>query len=110
MERLRPHLNSAYAQLTDGSKEAGAIYRSTLQDVTRTTAPAGLPAADAGQAEPAEDLRLLSIDELTDRYVKAFAASRRKELERGISLVGPHRDELELILGAGTGQGLCLPR
>ena len=31
VERLRPHLRSAYAQLTDGSKEAGAVYRSTLQ-------------------------------------------------------------------------------
>ncbi len=31
VERLRPHLNNAYAQLTDGSKEAGAVYRSTLQ-------------------------------------------------------------------------------
>ena len=33
VERLRPHLNKAYAQLTDGSKEADAIYRSTLQDL-----------------------------------------------------------------------------
>ncbi len=34
VERLRPpHLNSAYAQLTDGSKDAGAVYRSTIQGV-----------------------------------------------------------------------------
>ena len=108
VERLRPHLNSAYAQLTDGSKEAGAIYRSTLQgaleDDGAVTAAAAGPAS--GQAVgPAEDLRQLSVDELTERYVQAFAVSRRKELERGISLVGPHRDELELILGTAPAKG-----
>ena len=43
--------------------------------------------------------------QLTERYVQAFAASRRKELERGISLVGPHRDELELVLGTAPAKG-----
>ncbi|MGO4191071.1 DNA replication/repair protein RecF [Arthrobacter sp. YAF17] len=104
VERLRPHLNSAYAQLTDGSKEAGAIYRSTLQGALEDDG--GMPAADSAPGDgPAEDLRQLSVDELTERYVKAFAVSRRKELERGISLVGPHRDELELILGAAPAKG-----
>ena len=32
VDRLQPHLKNAYAQLTDGSKEAAAVYRSTLQD------------------------------------------------------------------------------
>lgn len=108
VERLRPHLNSAYAQLTDGSKEAGAIYRSTLQgafeDDGAAPAPAADPASKQGEA-PAEDLGQLSVDELTERYVQAFALSRRKELERGISLVGPHRDELELILGTAPAKG-----
>ena len=45
------------------------------------------------------------MDELTERYVQAFASSRRKELERGISLVGPHRDELELTLGTAPAKG-----
>lgn len=108
LERLRPHLKNAYAQLTDGSKEAGAIYRSTLQDVMDDDGAAPQPAfaADAGTAPaPAEDLRLLSVDELTERYIQVFVASRRKELERGISLVGPHRDELELVLGTAPAKG-----
>ncbi|WP_427135014.1 DNA replication/repair protein RecF [Pseudarthrobacter sp. S9] len=112
VERLRPHLKNAYAQLTDGSKEAGAVYRSTLQDVMDDDGATPQPAfaADGGTtagetAASSEDLRLLSIDELTARYVQAFAASRRKELERGISLVGPHRDELELVLGMAPAKG-----
>ena len=66
---------------------------------------AGSPLQPRRRAGPAEDLRLLSVDELTERYVQAFASSRRKELERGISLVGPHRDELELVLGEAPAKG-----
>jgi DNA replication and repair protein RecF len=104
VERLRPHLKSAYAQLTDGSKEAGAIYRSTLQGTVDDDG-AGPAAAGGTAGVAAEDLRQLSVAELTDRYVQAFAASRRRELERGISLVGPHRDELELVLGQAPAKG-----
>jgi DNA replication and repair protein RecF len=113
VERLRPHLAKAYAQLTDGSKEAGAVYRSTLQNLMDDDGSAafgangGSPGAGAAVSGPAgtEDLSHLTVVELTERYVQAFAGSRRKELERGISLVGPHRDELELILGEAPAKG-----
>jgi len=112
VDRLQPHLKNAYAQLTDGSKEATAVYRSTLQDSLdddgATSRPADSRPADgtaADEAAPAEDLRLLSVEQLTERYIQAFAAARRKELERGISLVGPHRDELELVLGSVSAKG-----
>ncbi len=108
LERLRPHLLDAYAQLTDGSKAAGASYRSTLQgnldDEDAVPGPGTPPAAAAGSGA-SEDLHVLSIEELTDRYIQAFSASRRRELERGISLVGPHRDELELLLGPAPAKG-----
>ncbi|WP_018775668.1 DNA replication/repair protein RecF [Arthrobacter sp. 131MFCol6.1] len=118
VDRLQPHLKNAYAQLTDGSKEATAVYRSTLQDSLDDDGATSRPAesgpadgagavtgSDAGAAAPVEDLRLLSVEQLTDRYIQAFAAARRKELERGISLVGPHRDELELVLGSAPAKG-----
>ena len=122
VDRLQPHLTSAYAQLTDGSKEAAAVYRSTLQNILDDdgAAPSSVPGSAAraavgaatetgagadAAAAPAEDLRLLSVEQLTDRYIQAFAASRRKELERGISLVGPHRDDLELVLGSAPAKG-----
>ena len=105
VERIRPHLKAAYAKLTDGSKEADAIYRSTLQDMMDDDAAGVGYAAGPAAVERGEDLRELSVDDLTDRYVQAFAASRRKELERGISLVGPHRDDVELILGEAPAKG-----
>ncbi|HET8878244.1 MAG TPA: DNA replication/repair protein RecF, partial [Arthrobacter sp.] len=106
VQRVLPHLKNAYEQLTDGSKAAGAVYRSTLQGMPEDdgevfTGSQGAPVT----GDTVEDLRLLSVEELTERYIRAFAASRRKELERGISLVGPHRDELELILGQAPAKG-----
>jgi len=100
VERLQPHLQEAYGQLTDGSKAAGAVYRSTLQGASYDD---GEPSGSADDVP--EDLRPLSVEELTERYVQSFAASRRRELERGISLVGPHRDELEFILGQAPAKG-----
>lgn len=101
VELLLPHLKSAYAQLTDGSKEAGAVYRSTLDGIVDDDGDG----AAAAPAEQVEDLRRLSVEELTERYIRAFAASRRRELERGISLVGPHRDDLDLTLGQAPAKG-----
>ncbi|MET3708553.1 DNA replication and repair protein RecF [Arthrobacter sp. UYEF6] len=108
VDLLRPHLAKAYAQLTDGSKEANAIYRSTLQNLMDDDGGAAPGAGGSLMVEgcvAAEDLRDLTVEDLTGRYVQAFAASRRKELERGISLVGPHRDELELVLGEAPAKG-----
>ena len=94
------------SSLTDPRKP-GPSTAPRCRTCWRTTAAHhGLRWSPARRRPPAaEDLRLLSVDELTERYVQAFAASRRKELERGISLVGPHRDELELILGAAPAKG-----
>ncbi|MEO5319245.1 DNA replication/repair protein RecF [Arthrobacter sp. CC3] len=105
VERIRPHLREAYAQLTDGSKEADAIYRSTLQDMMDDDGAGPGFDAEPAAVERVEDLRELSVEDLTERYVQAFAASRRKELERGVSLVGPHRDDVELILGEAPAKG-----
>ncbi|ALE07518.1 recombinase RecF [Arthrobacter sp. ERGS1:01] len=98
LNRLRPHMSEAYAQLTDGSKLLRAVYRSSLD---AELDDAGLP----GTAVEPEDLSLSSLDELREKYVAALAASRTRELERGMSLVGPHRDELELLLGAAPARG-----
>ncbi|WP_411374851.1 DNA replication/repair protein RecF [Arthrobacter sp. MPF02] len=107
VERLRPHLARAYAGLTDASKPADATYRSTLQnqmDDDGVPLPGASPAGVPGPAGM-EDLRLLSVEQLAERYVQAFAAARKKELERGISLVGPHRDDVELVLGQAPAKG-----
>ena len=98
VERLQPHLSLAYAQLTDGSKEASAAYRATVAGLFDDEDPdaAGTRAGELHGADPAE---------LTDRFLEALVQHRKKELDRGISLVGPHRDELSLMLGPAPAKG-----
>lgn len=95
--RLLPHMQKAYRELTDGSKVATAAYRSSL------VGP--VPEDDDQSASSAEDLSTLSVEKLTERFLAAIAEQRRRETERGISLVGPHRDEVELMLGRALVKG-----
>jgi DNA replication and repair protein RecF len=52
-----------------------------------------------------EDLAGADPAELTQRFLGSLEQHRKKELDRGISLVGPHRDELDLILGSAPAKG-----
>ncbi|WP_026551030.1 DNA replication/repair protein RecF [Arthrobacter sp. Br18] len=95
LERVHPHLQRAYGELTDGSKEADAVYRSNIS-VLRDEEDGAPASADAVDGVP---LTGESAADLTSRFMEALLFHRKKELERGISLVGPHRDELDLMLG-----------
>jgi DNA replication and repair protein RecF len=79
-EALRPHVVAAYEAVSGGMKEAPAAmsYRSTVS-------------TESGNLE--EELR------------KASTAVRSNELDRGVCLVGPHRDELELSIGGLPARG-----
>jgi DNA replication and repair protein RecF len=39
-----------------------------------------------------------TIDELTDQYASFIESRRREEIDRGMTLVGPHRDDLDIVL------------
>ncbi|MFB0833481.1 DNA replication/repair protein RecF [Arthrobacter halodurans] len=99
---LAPHLQDAYAGLTDGSKAATAVYRSTiLEDLDDD----GASAPTAGAVAEQEWLAAAAPAELEDRFLATLAAHRKRELERGLTLVGPHRDELLLSLGSAPAKG-----
>lgn len=116
VERLRPHVATAYSQLTDGSKAAHLAYRSSIEGfvpdddaVSADRSPDRSPGSDPSPSSvPAgAGLETLSIGEIGERYLAALAAARPSELERGLSLVGPHRDELELLLGQAPAKGFA---
>ncbi|GAB3562639.1 DNA replication/repair protein RecF [Spelaeicoccus albus] len=77
----------------DDPRPAGLRYR-------RSTGTAGDGVSDgsAPTVSPSEDA-------LFDELMSAFAANRRQETERGITLFGPHRDDLELLLGPAPAKG-----
>ena len=84
---LRPLVARSYGAVAGaGAVEAGLSYRQSL----RIPGPGGA----AEPAEPAADAARLA-----DGLREALAAVRGEELERGVCLVGPHRDDLELRIG-----------
>ena len=88
---LRPLVTRSYAAVAG---DAGAIaigYRQAFIN-QRPGAKGGL--SPAGQPEPAPDRAALA-----DWMRAALASVRSQELERGVCLVGPHRDDLELRIG-----------
>ena len=48
-----------------------------------------------------------SIESLQDALLAGLAVRRDAEVERGVSLVGPHRDDLELVLGDHPAKGFA---
>jgi DNA replication and repair protein RecF len=48
--------------------------------------------------ETADD-QLASAEAQAEAYRRAYAQQRTQELRRGVTLVGPHRDDLQLLLG-----------
>ena len=77
VDDLSPHVGKAYAEVSAGQGDTGLAYRSSLGE--------GMPAT--GDREVLEAALLSEL-----------ARVRPQEVERGVSLVGPHRDELVLSL------------
>lgn len=92
---LRPHLDATYRQVADADRSAGATYRSSL-DAASGTEP--VAAAIAAGEVP-------EIDDLRTAYLDGLAGMREHEIERGVTALGPHRDELRLTLGEMPAKG-----
>jgi DNA replication and repair protein RecF len=85
LERLRPALSATY----------GALAGHTAPVATRYEA-AWLP---AGEGDP--DAGPDAAQALSAGLAAALSASRGEDVRRGVSTVGPHRDELAFAIGAG---------
>jgi DNA replication and repair protein RecF len=87
---LGPYLAKAYDEVSAGQSDARVSYKSSL----REAAAASLAAGDVPE-----------IDALRAELLATFEEVRDKEVERGISLSGPHRDDLVLSLGELPAKG-----
>jgi DNA replication and repair protein RecF len=87
VEELRPYLGKAYETVARGASrdDAEMDYRPSFD----------LPRELVEQAAQSP----VRTDPLVDALLEAVAERRNDELDRGVSLVGPHRDELALTLG-----------
>ena len=83
VNQLSPEVEKAYQVLAPSSRPAAIVYRASID-------------------YDAED-----IDHLATALLAALARRRDAELERGMCLVGPHRDDLELRLGEQPAKGFA---
>ncbi|MEU0392505.1 DNA replication/repair protein RecF [Streptomyces sp. NPDC006208] len=84
---LQPLADKAYEALAPGGGPVALEYRSS----------------SAGQAP--EQMADGTREELFQQLMAALAEVRKQEIERGVTLVGPHRDELVLKLGQLPAKG-----
>lgn len=93
---LEPHVARAYEQVSAGQGEARMTYRSALEasqprlDDVGSPTPEGLDELSPGRP---------GVDLLEAQLMEAMGRLRSKEIERGVCLVGPHRDDVFLELG-----------
>jgi len=100
VERLRPHLFEAYQSIAIANNEPRILVKSSLLG---TAIPSGW--GDDDDSEDLEYIQTADRAEIEALYSAKLATVRAKELERGITLVGPHRDDLVLMLGTLPAKG-----
>lgn len=88
VNQLAPEVEKAYQLLAPASRPAGIAYRPSV-DLAEHDAAAG------------------DIDYLEAALLDGLARRRTAELDRGVCLVGPHRDDLELRLGDQPAKGFA---
>lgn len=87
---LRPYIAQTYDEVSAGQGHAGLTYQSSLHVKLSEQLAAG---------------EVPEVDELAAGMHDSFAEVRRQEVERGVTLVGPHRDEVVLHLGELPAKG-----
>lgn len=87
---LAPEVEKAYQLLAPQSRPAAIRYRSSVD-------------LDFGDAEDRSD----TVEYIEAVLLDGLARRRDAELERGVCLVGPHRDDLELRLGEQIAKGFA---
>jgi DNA replication and repair protein RecF len=85
VNELAPEVQKSYQLLAPGSRQAAISYRASVDLEPDST-----------------DVELLRVALLAQ-----LAQRRDAELERGVCLVGPHRDDLELRLGEQPAKGFA---
>ncbi|MER8071751.1 DNA replication/repair protein RecF [Streptomyces sp. NPDC094034] len=118
---LQPLADKAYEQLAPGGGPVALEYRSSAgdpgdSDGSRGSGGSGVSGAPDASGAAASGTGtgggdglvasgVASRDELYAHLLAALAGVRKQEIERGVTLVGPHRDDLVLRLGRLPAKG-----
>lgn len=105
---LAPHVTAAYADVAPESVPVGARYRSKVEAVDALAGPEA--AAGSGPGAGTDDVtggadHAALAGQVEQELLAEIGRRRDQEIDRGVCLVGPHRDDLELTLGDGPAKG-----
>lgn len=95
-DKLSPGLISNYQAIAKSNNEPRMFIKSSILSSA---------IAEAEDAETNDYLETGDREQIAKLFAEKLASVRPKELERGITLVGPHRDDLVLILGSLPAKG-----
>ncbi|MEE3851898.1 DNA replication/repair protein RecF [Gordonia sp. LSe1-13] len=84
---LRPHVTESYASIAPHSRPATMRYRAA--------------------AGPEIAVESVDASDITEILLGRLAELRSKEIDRGVSLVGPHRDDIDIVLGDEIAKGFA---
>lgn len=94
--RLSPHVDAAYKSIASSNNHPSIEVKSSiLGDAVR-----GFFDDEAEAADALESVDGLSRAELEEKFHVKLSQIRPKELERGLTLIGPQRDDLLFKLGS----------
>jgi DNA replication and repair protein RecF len=96
IEKLEPGLKSNYAKIADGVNQPTMHIKSSIL---------GNNTLDSDDQSDGQTLETTDREEITSLFASKLEQVRTKEFERGITLVGPHRDDLVLMLGQLPAKG-----
>ena len=102
IDRLRPHLFAAYQSIAIANNEPRILVKSSLMG---DAVPSGWSSNADDEDDGLEYIETGDRVAIEEMYRTKLAAVRPKEMERGITLVGPHRDDLVLMLGSLPAKG-----
>jgi len=98
VDELRPEVDAAYASI------AGIEHAASLATRLSILSSGIDPDEQEAAAEPVSADRL-TAGQTAEAFAAAISRLRKSELERGITLVGPHRDDLVLTLNELPARG-----
>ncbi len=99
---LAPHVGKAYADIAPTNNDAIAEYRASVDLDALRQAQGALSQAQGAVSQAQGPWERAA---LTEMLINAMAERRADEIQRGVSLVGPHRDDLVLSLGLLPAKG-----